>query len=99
MVVFALRDATANNAVLEALACGAPVVATDVGGVAEYLGDGAALLCPPGDPAALAAAMARVLDDDGLAASLSAAARARALEHDFAVVARAMADVYERVAG
>ena len=57
----------------EALRAGRPIVATDVGGVRDLAGDGAALLVPPGDPAAFAAAVLSVLDDRDLAARLSAA--------------------------
>lgn len=49
---------------LEALACGTPVVASDLPPVAEVLGDQAELVAP-GDPAALADAIARVLEDPG----------------------------------
>jgi glycosyltransferase involved in cell wall biosynthesis len=50
------------NAVLEALAAGVPVAATDVGGVRELVQDGASgYLAPPGDAAALAAAMERLM--------------------------------------
>jgi glycosyltransferase involved in cell wall biosynthesis len=49
---------------LEALACGTPVVAADLPALREVLGDQAELV-PPGDPAALAGALARVLDDPG----------------------------------
>ena len=49
---------------LEALACGTPVVASDLPALREVLGDQAELV-PPDDPAALAAALARVLDDPG----------------------------------
>lgn len=48
-------------AVLEALCCGLPVAATDVGGVPEAVGDDGAL-APPADPAALAKAIRAVLD-------------------------------------
>ena len=47
-------------AVLEALCCGLPVAATDVGGVPEAVGDDGAL-SPPGNPAALAEAIRAVL--------------------------------------
>ena len=49
---------------LEALACGTPVVAADLPALREVLGDQAELV-PPGDPAAMAGALARVLDDPG----------------------------------
>jgi glycogen(starch) synthase len=52
---------------LEAMACACPVVATGQGGSGEYLVDNAnALLHPPGDPAALAAAVQRLADDTAL---------------------------------
>ena len=50
------------NVVLEALACGRPVVATKVGGIPEILGENTGRLVPPRDPVALANALASVLD-------------------------------------
>jgi glycosyltransferase involved in cell wall biosynthesis len=61
----------------EALHAGVPLVATEVGGIPETVGE-AALLVPPGDPGALAAAVHRLLDDADLRARLAAAGRARA---------------------
>ena len=61
----------------EALRGGAALVATDAGGNREVTGD-AALLVPAGDPAALAAAIATLLDDGAVHARLRAAARQRA---------------------
>jgi len=52
-------------AVLEAMSLGLPVVTTDHGGAAEFLGD-AGLLVPPGDPGALAVAIERLLEDETL---------------------------------
>lgn len=52
-----------SNALLEAMAAGLPIVATDIGGTREALGDGAfGALVPPRDPASLAAAIDRLLD-------------------------------------
>ncbi|WP_127784260.1 glycosyltransferase family 4 protein [Rhodococcus sp. X156] len=69
--------------VLEALSLGVPVVGTDHGGTSELLREGAGLLVPPGDVAALAAALTRVLDDAGLRAETARCGRARvAAEHD-----------------
>ena len=68
------------NALLEAMACGLPIVATRVGGVPEIAVDGeTALLVPPEDPVALARAIDRLLRDRALAARLGSAARATVL--------------------
>jgi glycosyltransferase involved in cell wall biosynthesis len=65
----------------EALMAGTPVVATRVGGVPEVLRDGVdALLVPPDDAEALAAAVLRLLRDDALRESLVASGRQRVLE-------------------
>ena len=68
-------------AVIEAQAAGVPVVATPVGGIRETVVDGeTGLIVPVGDPAALAAAVCRLLEDRELAARLAAEARRRVLE-------------------
>lgn len=67
---------------MEAAACGVPVVATRVGGVPELVRDGeTGLLAPAGDARGLADAMERLLRDAALRARLGAAARRRAEEH------------------
>ena len=66
------------TALMEAMAMGKPVVATERAAVREYIEDGVdGLLVPPEDPAALREAIGRVLGDRVLAARLGAAARAR----------------------
>jgi glycosyltransferase involved in cell wall biosynthesis len=86
--------------VQQALRAGRPLVATRAGGTAELTGPDAALLVPPGDPAALAAAVLSVLDDPGLAARLHAAAlaRATALPSESDAIDAALA-AYGRLAG
>ncbi|HVX21456.1 MAG TPA: glycosyltransferase family 4 protein [Acidimicrobiales bacterium] len=66
---------------IEAMACGVPLVATTGGALPEVAGrDGdTALLVPPDDPGALAAAIGRLLDDADLRARLGAAGRERVL--------------------
>jgi glycosyltransferase involved in cell wall biosynthesis len=59
------------NAVLEALACGRPVVATTVGGIPEIMGEACGALVPPRDPVALEQALERVLDSSWDAAAIS----------------------------
>ena len=82
LLVLASRAETYGMVVTEALAHGLPVVATEVGGVPEALGHGAdgdrpGLLVPPGDPAALAAALRAWLGDAELRRHLRRAAGER----------------------
>lgn len=82
---------------LEAMASGCPIVASDIPGYAEAARD-AALLVAPGDPAALAAALARAGEDEPLRARLVAAGHARAASLSWAHVAARVLHVY-RAAG
>jgi glycosyltransferase involved in cell wall biosynthesis len=91
-----LTEATANNAILEALACGLPVISTEVGGVPAAVGE-AGLLAPVGDDAALAAAVLVLARDGARRAALGAAARARAEALDWRVVAARHAELYDRL--
>jgi glycosyltransferase involved in cell wall biosynthesis len=79
---------------LEALACGTPVVASDLPAHREVLGDQAHLF-PPGDPAALAAALAKVLDDPG-GEPARAARRTRAAGFTWENCATATLSAYRR---
>src|SRR5258707_663598 len=64
--------------VLEALACGTPVVASDLGGAGELIVPGTdGALVPADDPTALAAAIAPLLDDPDRAREMGLAGRAR----------------------
>ena len=65
--------------VIEAMACGRPCVATDVGGVSEAVAD-TGMVVPPRDPKAMAHACLTLLRDADLRLRLGGAARARALE-------------------
>ncbi len=82
LTVLASRAETYGMVVAESLARGLPVVAAEVGGLVEALGQGAAgirpgLLVPPGDAVALGGALRAWLDDSGLRGRLRAAARER----------------------
>jgi len=84
---------------MEAAACGVPAVATAVGGVPELVEDGVTgLLTEPGDPEAVASALAGLLADQRLTSRLGKAARQRAEDH-FSVrrQANCLLDLWARV--
>jgi len=71
-----------SNSLLESMAAGVPVVATNLGGNPEVVVDGeTGVLVPPRDPAALARAICRVLHTPGLRDEMSRAGRRRVLTH------------------
>jgi glycosyltransferase involved in cell wall biosynthesis len=83
---------------LEALACGVPTVATDVGGTKEVVVPETGILVPPNDAGALADAVVRLLEDPGRRELMSRAARERHATHFTLVrMVEETAAVYERV--
>jgi glycosyltransferase involved in cell wall biosynthesis len=80
--------------VLEAMASGAPVVASETTSIPEVVGD-AGLLCRPGDAEAFAAALRRVLGDETLAADLRERGLARAREFTWERTAQQLADAID----
>jgi glycosyltransferase involved in cell wall biosynthesis len=82
--------------VLEALACGAPVITTNVSSMPEIVGD-AGVLIPPGDGAALQAALGTLLEDPARRAALQAAGRARGRLFPWRRTARESLAVYRQV--
>jgi glycosyltransferase involved in cell wall biosynthesis len=82
--------------VLEAMACGTPVVTSNSSSLPEVAGE-AALLVEPTDVAAIAQAMRRILADEALAADLRARGLARAAQFSWERTARETIAVYEQV--
>jgi glycosyltransferase involved in cell wall biosynthesis len=79
---------------VEAMACETPLVATRAGALPEVVGD-CAVLVTPGDPAELAGALGRLLDDERQRGVLGAAGRRRVEERfTWSAVAAATADIY-----
>jgi glycosyltransferase involved in cell wall biosynthesis len=82
MLLHTPRQEPLGRVLIEAAACGVPVVATDVGGTREIFPQGAAdgaLLIPVDDVTAASAALARILDDGDLHRRLAVGGRARAV--------------------
>jgi glycosyltransferase involved in cell wall biosynthesis len=86
---------------VEALASGVPVIASQVGGLLDFIVDGRnGKLCPPKDPAALAACLRTVMGDDGVRQHLSGNARASVIdEYDEQIVFPRFASLLRQLAG
>jgi len=96
--VMSSREEGLGTSVLEAMALGIPVASTTAGGLPEMLQDGAGLLVPPGDPAALAAAVERLLRDPSLARDIVRKAEHRVQRFTAARMAEAVRSVYRSLA-
>jgi glycosyltransferase involved in cell wall biosynthesis len=86
------------NSIVEAMACGKPIIASDVGGIPDMIGDESGILVPPGDVSALAEAMLRLAKDTDLRRTMGQAARQR-YQNLFSpnVVVPLMLETYRRV--
>jgi glycosyltransferase-like protein len=84
-------------AVLEAMAAGLPVIASDIPVFREFLGGGEALLAPTGDAAALAAAMAAVVTEPGVRRRLAASGPGVASRFTWERSARQHLGFYRRI--
>lgn len=101
--IFAIASRQDNlpNTVMEAMACGIPVVGFRVGGIPEMVSDGeTGFLVAPEDVQGLADAIVKLGGEASLRAQMSALARKRAVEKfDLQIQARQYAALYERILG
>jgi glycosyltransferase involved in cell wall biosynthesis len=93
------RNEGMGRALVEGMALGLPVVGAEVGGIPAVVADGeTGRLVPPGDPAALARALAELGRDAVLRAKLGAAAAVRAEAFSTGVAQAAMRAIYDELA-
>jgi glycosyltransferase involved in cell wall biosynthesis len=99
VVPYEARERTTSAVLTEAVAARRPVIATDFSHARELLGDGAGLVVPQRDPAALARALRRVLTEPELAQSMKARSGQSAALPSWPSVAAAFRDVAQTVIG
>jgi glycosyltransferase involved in cell wall biosynthesis len=88
-----------GTSILDALARGIPVVASEVGGIPEVVRSGReGILVPPGHAEGFARALISILDDPGRAQALGSAGRERALAFDIGPLAQRVETLYEALA-
>lgn len=94
LMVLPLKDATANNAVLEGLACGLPLVVTDVGSTRDYVSEDSAALMPNNDARKMAETIIELLDADADRKRMSECARRQAEKFAWPTAVRQLEPVY-----
>jgi glycosyltransferase involved in cell wall biosynthesis len=92
-----VTDATANNTLLEAMACGLPVIATDLPAVRDYTDQSCAILCGKGDAQSFADGLIHLCEDGADRSRMSKACRERALSYSWERIAEQVLQLYERV--
>ena len=98
LLLLPLIDCTANNALLEGVACGLPVVSNDVGGVRDYTDQSFAELLPVGDANGIVDAVLSLAENSEQLECRSAKARLFALDNlSWEMVARRTLDLYLRI--
>lgn len=96
MVVPSLGQESFGIILLEAMACGVPVVASDIPGYRSVIRNGVdGLLVPPGDAEALASSVVTLIGDEGLRRRLVEAGTARAEEYSWERLVIKVEEAYE----
>jgi glycosyltransferase involved in cell wall biosynthesis len=91
-------DEALGKVLLEAMACGRPTAATDVGGITDIVVDGkTGLLVPPEDPEALSEALGELAQDRARRQKMGRRGRRRSIEFDWQTVAKKYISEFETV--
>jgi len=92
-------DATANNTVLESLACGTPVISNSVGGIPDYVDDTCGWLFGKGEVLGIVKLIEQLCNKPEIAWSLRESARRKSIEFSWDRIAEQMVTIYQAVAG
>jgi len=95
VLLMPLLDATANNAILEGMSCGLPVIVTDVGAVRDYVDPACGMLTKPKQARAMAEAVIDVMNNNAERAKMSRKCREQALKFSWEESVGKLKSVYE----
>jgi glycosyltransferase involved in cell wall biosynthesis len=99
LMLLPLKNCVANTALLEAMACGLPIVATSVGGIRDYLDEKCAYLVPKKDVSSMVEAVRILLNDEDMMHRMGSFSRKKALEFDWTKIAEQTRNVYASITG
>jgi len=95
LLLLPLRESTANNAVLEAMACGVPVVTNVTSGIADYTAADYAMVVAAADAEAMASAVLQIVSSPEIRRNMAASARQRAMtDFSWAQIATQVRSIY-----
>jgi glycosyltransferase involved in cell wall biosynthesis len=94
-LLLTVENATANNALLEGLACGLPIVAEDVGGIGEYVNSDCAVMTQAKDADLLVESIVQLAASSSKCREMAKAARVRAMELSWSKVAARTKTLYQ----
>lgn len=97
VLILPMKYCTANNSILEAMACGLPIITTDVGGVRDYLDDNCSVLIPPRKAPPMADKLLELVNSQTRLERLSVNVRQKALEFSWPNTAGRLKEFYNEI--
>jgi glycosyltransferase involved in cell wall biosynthesis len=96
LMLVPVKDCTANNSVLEGMACGLPIITTDIGGIRDYVNESFAVLCKPADAEGMAEAAIRLLRNEDQLKKLGNNSRKHAEQFSWHLVSQTLCNAYRQ---
>lgn len=98
LMIMPVHDATANNAILESMSCGLPLVVSDVGSIRDYVNSECSALVKPHDSQYMAEAILDLLNEPRERLRMSEKCRAQAWKFSWDNVIKQLSCVYQKIA-